>query len=454
MCGTEYVPVDLTRETMKEHREKVLARMRTDDLDVLLIYADREHGANFAYLTGFEPRFEEGLLVLHSDGACFLLLGNENLKMSRFSFIEAETIHTPWFSLPNQPMYQAESMDRLLARAGIRDGMRAGCAGWKVFADWHGDHAALLDMPAFIADAVRRNNPNGVVKNAGAIFQDVQDGVRIKRNANEIAHYEFGAGLASSRVLAALNSVAVGKTEMEIAQELTAFGQPITVTTICAAGERFANAVVFPRNKQVRLGDPFSVTLGLRGGLSSRAAYVAETEDDLPEAVRDYVEKVAIPYYRAAVTWYENVGIGVYCSDIYRKIEEALPAGEYGWTLNPGHYTDEDEWSASPFYRESPVRLESGMLLQMDIIPSVSGYGGTGAEDGIAIANRHLREEICREYPAAWRRIEQRRNYMQKYLGIMLKEEILPLSDICGYMRPLLLNHNYAFRRVTAMNDM
>ena len=32
--------------------------------DWVVVYADREHSANMAFLTGFEPRFEEALLLL------------------------------------------------------------------------------------------------------------------------------------------------------------------------------------------------------------------------------------------------------------------------------------------------------------------------------------------------------------------------------------------------------
>lgn len=439
--------VDLNRETMEEHREKVLERLRTSCLDVLVIYADREHGANFAYLTGFEPRFEEALLVLHRDGTCYFLLGNENLKMSQYSFIEGNVIHTPHFSLPNQPMVPKKSIGTLVGEAGIRDGMKIGCVGWKLFTSECEENEGLLDIPAFIIDAIRKNNPNGRLCNVCGIFLDPEEGLRTEINANELAHYEFGAGLASSRVLQAMNGILPGKTEMEVAELLAAGGQPITVTTICAAGDRFTNAVVFPRSRRIGMGDRFSLTLGLRGGLSSRAAYVAETREDLPAAVRDYVEKVAIPYYRAAVTWLEMIGIGVSCGDIYRKMEEVLPKEEYHWTLNPGHYTGAEEWTSSPIYSGSTVKLRSGMMLQLDIIPSVPGYGGIGAEDGIAVADRVLREELQRDYPETWKRIVRRRTYMQEHLGIRLQEEILPMSDICGYLRPLLLNQGYALKK-------
>ena len=83
ICRT-YVPVNLTERTMTERYNRVLSKMQELDLDTLVIYADREHGANFAYLTGFEPRFEEALLVLHGEGINYLVLGNENLKMAKY----------------------------------------------------------------------------------------------------------------------------------------------------------------------------------------------------------------------------------------------------------------------------------------------------------------------------------------------------------------------------------
>lgn len=441
---TDYCPVLLEKETMERHREQTLSRMKEKQLDVLLIYADREHGANYAYLTGFEPRFEESVLILHKDGRCFLMLGNENLKMHNYSFIKAEAVHVPHFSLPYQPMDAEKNLAGLFKEAGIQDGMRIGCVGWKLFTSRYDDNEEMLDVPAFIVEAVRRCGSHSILLNAADIFLDPAYGLRIFSNANEIAYYEFGAGLASARVLEALNNVAPGRTEMEIADMLHCMGQPTTVTTICASGDRFTNAVVFPRDKAIRLGDKFSITLGLRGGLTSRAAYAAYRRDDLPEEARDYLERLAIPYYYMAVKWYEAVGIGVKCAEIYRMTEELLPKELYHWTLNPGHSTGADEWISSPMYPGSEVVLQSGMMLQMDIIPSVPGYGGANAEDGIAIADEKLRGELKKNYPAVWRRIQDRREYMEQELGIRLKEEILPMSDLCGYMRPYILNHEYA----------
>ena len=442
-----YLPVNRSPETMARHRYMVLEKMAERGLDALLVYGDREHGANYAYLTGFETRFEESVLVLHRDGTCYLMLGNENLKMAKYSFIPAKVVHVPHFSLPHQPMETGKTLPQLFEEAGIVNGMTLGIVGWKLFSSRLEDNRQLFDVPAFVVDALRSIDRDGTLLNAADIFLDAEEGLRHRCNANEIAHYEYGAGLASSRVWEVMQAAAPGKTELELADLLTACGQPLTVTTICAAGERFTDAVVFPRNKALQLGDKMSITLGLRGGLTSRAAYIAEKREDLPENVQDYVEKAVIPYYSAAVTWYESVGIGTVCGELYDKIEEVLPKAQYHWSLNPGHYTGQDEWTASPVYPHSPVKLQSGMLLQMDIIPSIAGYGGASAEDGIAIADEALRKELQEQYPDTWQRIQARRRYMTEELGISLKEEILPLSDLCGYLRPYLMNRDHAMKK-------
>jgi hypothetical protein len=44
-------------------------------------------------------------------------------------------------------------------------------------------------------------------------------------------------------------------------------------------------------------------------------------------------------------------------------------------------------------------------------------YVGVHIEDGIALANASLREEIKSKYPKSWQRIIARRKFMQETLG-------------------------------------
>ena len=77
--GRASVRPELSVDLHRARLAQTIERMRVDQIDVLLVYADREHCANLMYLTGFDPRFEEALLLLSADGRRKLLVGNECL---------------------------------------------------------------------------------------------------------------------------------------------------------------------------------------------------------------------------------------------------------------------------------------------------------------------------------------------------------------------------------------
>ncbi len=109
--------------------------------------------------------------------------------------------------------------------------------------------------------------------------------------------------------------------------------------------------------------------------------------------------------------------------------------------LNPGHQIHLDEWVNSPIFEGSPVELRSGMALQVDVIPATgSEYFTTNIEDGIALADETLRDELSSKFPEAWRRIAARREFMENVLGIHLAPEVLPFSNIPAYLPPFLLS--------------
>lgn len=433
--------VTLDDETLRLRKAKVLANMLQRGLDTLIVYADKEHGGNFEYLTGFIPRFEEALLVLHRDGEAALVLGNENLKLAGYARLENRVIHAPWFSLPNQPMDTRKTLAQLLQEAGVAAEKSIGLAGWKLFTGAADNRSQMFDLPAFIVDALRQAaGPQAKLSNATGIFIDPAEGARITNNANELAHYEYGANLASTAILTALNAIAPGKTEKQIGALLAAEGQPNSVVMIAATGDRFANAGLYPGDKVIQRGDKFSLTTSFKGGLSSRAAYVVADERELAPEVADYLEVVAKPYFKAVVNWLENLRIGMRGGDMYALIEQVLPKAEYHWHLNPGHLVADEEWLCSPIGPHSAACLQSGMILQIDIIPSRSGYGGASIEDTVALADGPLRQALAQRYPQLWQRIVARRLYIGEQLGIVLPEEVLPFSSTVGYLRPWLLS--------------
>lgn len=441
----DVAPVFLTTETMVERKNKITSRMKAEGFDALVIYADKEHGGNFEYLTGFIPRFEEGLLVITSSGDATLILGNENLKMVNHSRLPAELKHCPHFSLPNQPMDNEKDLGVLFKEVSLHTMSKVGLVGWKMFTTRHADNKKLFDVPFFIVDSLNKIlHPNAVLENAADIFIGGNAGARIQNNENEIAHYEYGANLASNCILSALDAVEVGVREVELGALLAAEGQYQTVVSIAATGQRFEYANFYPTYKKVELGKPLSLTTGFKGGLSSRTAFVVNDESELPSEQADYLERMAKPYFGAVATWLKNIKVGMTGHELYNIVEEAFPKAQYGWHLNPGHLSADEEWMSSPIYNNSTETLKSGMILQIDIIPSVQGYAGVSAEESIAIADESLKLLIKNAYPELWDRIVARRHYLENILNLELSEDVIPLSNAVAYMRPYMLNKQLA----------
>ena len=225
-------------------------------------------------------------------------------------------------------------------------------------------------------------------------------------------------------------------------------GQYTSVVTIAAAGERFVKGNMFPTTNTVKTGDSISLTVGYYGGLSSRTGMAVETEEDLPDGQKDYLEKVAVPYFKAYVSWLELVKIGMKGKEIFQMVDEVLPRDVYGWTLCPGHLTAEEEWMSSPIYEESEERLKSGMIFQIDIIPSIRGYVGVGAESTVLLASDQLKEELQKLYPEMFERMLKRKAYLEEVLGIRVSDDVLPMCSTVAYLRPYLLNHEKALVQV------
>ena len=438
------IPVMLTDETIKERTRKVLNGMKERGLKQLVVYGDVEHAGNFQYLAGFFTRFEESLLVIKEDGSMTFVLGNENLNKAGKARVQGKAVHVSLFSLPNQPSRADKTLRELLREAGICSGVRTGVAGWKNFTSPIQDNKHLFDLPAFLMDELREIVGDAALLSNEADLFIGENGARTTNNANEIAHYEYGAALASDCVLDAMNKVAPGVKETELGGLLNRDGQHTSIVTIAASGERFIKANMFPTANTVKTGDSISLTVGYSGGSSSRAAYAVAEDAELPEKARDYLQQVAIPYFGAYACWLEEIKIGMAGGELFDKIEEILPRSRYHWSLCPGHLVAEEEWLSSPIYEGSEEVLRSGMIFQIDIIPSVEGYSGCCAESTVVLADEALKEAIRKDYPAMWERMQNRRDYIQNELGIRLSEDILPMCGTVAYLRPYLLDKEKA----------
>ena len=404
--------------------------------DRVVVYADREHSANLSYLTGFDPRFEEALLVVGDDDDPAILVGNECWGMAGAAPLAMRRHLYQDFSLPSQPRDRSLPLGEILGQEGIGTGSRVGVVGWKVFED-----KGVLELPAFIVDELRRlTGSAGAVENAADILIGAADGLRVINEVEQLAYYEWAASHTSSGVRRVLEGLRPGLTEQEAVRLLEWNGTPLSCHLMLTAGPRASLGLLSPGDRPIERGDRFTVAFGIWGALNCRAGFVAEGPDDLPEEIHDYVDRLVAPYFQAVAEWYGALHVGQRGGVLQEIVDRHLGDPFFGIFLNPGHQIHLDEWVNSPVGRDSEIELASGMALQVDIIPATgTDYFTTNIEDGIALADASLRASLADRYPDMWERISARRAFMRDHLGIDLHPDVLPFSNIPAYLPPFLL---------------
>jgi hypothetical protein len=428
--------------------ELARAWARNVGLDFLLVYGDREHFANLAYLTDHDPRFEEALLVLASAGGQpSLILGNEGLTYSELMPITLERRLYQGFSLLGQKRDTNPRLEPVLRACGLRQGNRVGLVGWKYVTSVESDdHEHWLDAPAFIVDALRTltGDPH-LVTNATALFVDPVGGLRVINSVDQLAAFEFAATHCSQMGRNIIEHLQPGLTELEAVQKGGWNGLPLSCHLMFSSGPRARLGLPSPIQRTIQRGDPFFMALGLRGSLIARGGFVIADAAELPAGSADYLDHLVKPYFATVVAWYEQIGLGVSGGELQASVDEAMAGSDFGLALNPGHLIHLDEWLHSPIYPGSEIRLRSGMLIQCDIIPVIEAkYHTTNVEDTIALADLETRAQLAQAYPEVWQRIQARRAFMQEVLGIRLKPEVLPFSNMPALLQPFALSPNRA----------
>lgn len=425
----------------------LLERMRAEKLDFLFVYGDREHAANLNFLTGFDPRFEEGALLISSDGRRRLLVGNECLGYLPEPYLGLETELYQDFSLLGQPRGTSRPLREILASFGIGAGARVGCAGWKYYegAEFE-DAPTAIEIPAYIVDLLREiTGSRSQVVNATHLFMNARDGLRTTNSAAQIAQFEFAAAHASQSVFTMLRHIEEGSRERDLARYLDSAGLPLACHTMTSFGEKAKRGLSSPSGNRAQLGDTFTMALGVQGSLICRAGAVAHNAGELPAETRDFYPRLVANYFEVVVAWYSNIKVGASGGDVVRAVEARHDTSLYKIALNPGHYIHLDEWVHSPFHAGSDIPLRSGVALQMDIIPVSEGpFCYANMEDTVALADSELRAEIAERYPEMWARVEQRRSFMRDVVGIPIDESVLPLSNLTGWFAPYILEPEQA----------
>jgi len=427
------------------HEARVAAAYGAAGVDWLAVYADREHFGNIAFLSGFEPRFEEAFLLLGPGGRRVLLTGNESESYAALAVLPGLTVlRSQSLSLMAQDRTQEPRLADRLRDAGIKPGDSVGLVGWKYLEEEEDEDAAAgFYVPAVYSRMFERIvGASGRVVDATRVLMHPETGLRAAIDADQIAAFEWAATRCSLMLWNIVSGVREGDSEFDAVARMGYAGDPLNVHTMFASASAGENIIGLrsPTGRRPKRGDGVTTAIGVWGALASRAGLFDSGNDDFLVPAKAYFE--------ALVTWYETADVGVAGGDLHAAVVGKLAQGGLRSALNPGHLTGHEEWMHSPVRPGSTERLRSGMPFQIDVIPTPLKAGwALNCEDPVTFADAALRAELQTKHPEAWARIEKRRAFMRDALGVSVKESILPLSSTPLYLPPFWLRADHVLVR-------
>lgn len=426
-----------------ERIQNIWKMKEAEEYSCLIIYGDREHFSNVHYFTDLDVRFEETLLVLYRDRKPVIILGNEDMAYSDIIPYDIDRRLYQSFSLMGQPNdARSPLLSDLFKSLELPQTGKIGLIGWKKYsAKLHPSCQLVTDVPYYIVEELLKQVEESRLQNATDLLTDCVYGLKHHISAKEIAQFEVLGTKASRNVYNCLRSLKPGVTEIDSSLALCIDGDPLATHPNVNFGDKNTSyGLSGPKYyKKLEVGDFIGVGYGLRGSNVHKSGIYVGSMADIPDGRKGYIEEMAKPYFATIVRWYEMMRIGTRCGDVWQMVEDWIGFEKFGIGLNPGHLSHTDEWTHSPFEKESKVRLTSGMALQCDFTVSFnSPYMTCHVEDGLVIADAALRDEVKHIAPESWARIEQRRHFMKNTLNIDLGDEVLPMSDMPAVCFPYM----------------
>ncbi|MGI8485772.1 MAG: M24 family metallopeptidase [Thermomicrobiales bacterium] len=413
-------PIERPDVPAEEFEARCRSAYAASGTEWLIVYADRERPGNIAFLVGYDPRFEESLLILGPDDTRTLLVGNEGTIYAQIVGMPLDIVLCQTFSLMGQPRDRAPRLEQVFRDMGLAMGDSAALVGWKYLEPVEDDDYGPAFVPALVVECLRRVIGSRPIDGT-SLFLHPEHGLRATVTADQIAQWEWAAVRASRSVFGVIDRAAPGISELAAVAGMAYEGDPLSAHVMFASGSSGLNGLRSPTRKIIDPGDAVTTAIGYWGGLTCRAGVIDGNDEE-------FMERLVVPYFRAIATWYSTIGLGIRAEQVWHAVMDYLNEASFRPLVNPGHLTGHEEWTHSPFRQDSDDVLQSGMALQSDIIPfPVPNGWAINAEDTLVLADAELRNDIANRFPAMAQRFESRRQYINGVLGMELGPEVLPL---------------------------
>ncbi len=219
--------------------------------------------------------------------------------------------------------------------------------------------------------------------------EEIIAGLRLKKDADEIASMQRAALIAQDALKALLPQIQLGMTEHEIASELTlqilrhGSGSEIPFTPIVSTGPNSANPHAYPSERRLREGD----LLVIDWGASYQGYFSDITRTFAIGKVGEEERKIVDIVHQANTAGRMACKPGAACQDVdnaARKVIESSGFGVY-FTHRTGHGLGLEGHEA-PYMRAGNTQiLETGMAFTVEPGIYLTGRNGARIEDDMII---------------------------------------------------------------------
>ncbi len=390
--------------------------------DWVVVYGDREHSADLTFLTNFDPRFEEAILVLGPKNS--FIVGNEGVGYVSMFGPKLDVHLSQSLGLMGQDRSLHPRLSVVLQTIGLTAGASVGVVGWKYLEPIEQDEPEPAFVPAMLLAAIRSAcRGNAKISDVTHCMTHPTHGLRSNNDAAQIISAAWGAQRAALAIDRIVRAARPGMSEHQAAANMLYEGDPMSCHMMLSGSQTHVVGLRSPSARMLEMNDAITSAVGFRGGLCCRAGVLAATVD------ASYLDRYVAPYMQTQKAWYEALRVGISGGDVHAIVMQSLASAPFVPALNPGHLGSIDEWCHTPIRPDSADPIRSGMLIQCDIIPSQTPIGtALNCEDTIAIADAPLRAAITAQDPEFWNVIQARRDYLRDAIGINLAPEVLPLS--------------------------
>ena len=404
------------------YEARIAALKAAAGCDWIIVYGDREHVADITFLSNFDTRFEEAILVLGPKNA--VIVGNEGLGYVPMLGTSYDVHLSQSLGLMGQDRSRFPRLSAVLRTIGLSAGQKIGVVGWKYLEPNEQDDDQPAYVPAMLLSAIKAAcGGDCTLRDVTHCMSHPVHGLRSQNDAPQIALFSWGAQRAAVAVDRVVRGTRAGMSEYHAAALMQYEGDPLSCHVMMSGDQEHVLGLRSPSARLLQANDAVTSAVGFRGGLCCRAGVLAGHV--APSYLSDYVDT----YMQTQVLWYESLRIGMSGGEIHKRVMQRLANAPFKPSLNPGHLGSIDEWSHTPIRPDSDDPIRSGMLLQCDIIPDTTPVGtALNCEDTVVIADANLRAQLASHSPELWQVIKARRDYMRTALGIVLPEEVLPLS--------------------------